>query len=67
MNQRADLAVLNASLRPKLEAKGFTFNEPDSAPFEARLREAGFYAEWTRTYGDEAWAILESAVGRTLA
>ena len=39
----------------------------DPAPFEARLREAGFYAEWKGKYGDEAWAILEKAVGRTLA
>lgn len=67
MKQRADLAMLNASLRPELEANGFTFNEPDPALFEAKLREAGFYAEWKRTYGEEAWAILESAVGRTLA
>jgi TRAP-type transport system periplasmic protein len=67
MKQRADLAMLNASLRPELEAKGFTFNDPDPTPFEAKLREAGFYAEWKRIYGDEAWSILESAVGRTLA
>lgn len=66
LNQRADLATLNASLRSELEAEGFTFNEPDPAPFEAKLRDAGFYAEWKGTYGDEAWAMLESAVGRTL-
>lgn len=67
MNQRADLATLNTTLRSELEAEGFIFNEPDPAPFEAKLREADFYAEWKGTYGDEAWAILESAVGRTLA
>ena len=32
----------------------------------AKLREAGFYEEWKKTYGEEAWSILESAVGRTL-
>jgi hypothetical protein len=26
-----------------------------------------FYAEWKKKYGDEAWAILEKAVGTSLA
>ncbi|MBC9245489.1 TRAP transporter substrate-binding protein [Paracoccus sp. 11-3] len=64
--QRADVMALNASLRGELEAEGFTFNEVDPKPFEDKLREAGFYAEWKKTYGDEAWAILETAIGRTL-
>ena len=59
--------ALNKSLRGELEAAGMTFNEVDPAPFEARLREAGFYAEWKGKYGDEAWAILERSVGRALA
>ncbi|MDS9469460.1 TRAP transporter substrate-binding protein [Paracoccus sp. MBLB3053] len=65
--QRADVMELNASLRSDLEGHGFTFNEVDPKPFEEKLREAGFYAEWKKTYGDEAWAILEAAVGRQLA
>lgn len=64
--QRADVMAMNASLRGDLESKGFTFNEVDPKPFEDKLREAGFYAEWKKTYGDEAWAILETAIGRTL-
>ena len=67
VNQRADVQKLNETLRGELEAAGLAFNEVDPAPFEARLREAGFYAEWKGKYGDEAWAILEKAVGRTLA
>lgn len=67
VNQRADVMAMNAGLRAELEAEGFIFNEPDPAPFEAKLREAGFYAQWKQTYGDEAWAILEAAVGRKLA
>ena len=47
-----------------LEAAGLAFNEVDPAPFEARLREAGFYAEWKGKYGDEAWAILENNAGK---
>ena len=28
------------------------------------LSQAGFYAEWKTKFGDEAWAILERAVGK---
>ena len=44
-----------------------TFNEPDPGPFREALRKAGFYAEWKKKYGDEAWAILEKAVGSSLS
>ncbi|MFT4013656.1 MAG: TRAP transporter substrate-binding protein [Paracoccus sp. (in: a-proteobacteria)] len=67
VKQRADVMALNSSLRGDLESHGFTFNEVDPKPFEEALRAAGFYAEWKKTYGDEAWSILESAVGRSLA
>ena len=67
VQQRADVMALNASLRGELEKAGFVFNDVDPKPFEDKLREAGFYAEWKKTYGEEAWAILEQAVGRTLA
>ena len=64
--QRQDVMQLNADLRAELEGQGLVFNDVDPKPFEDKLREAGFYAEWKKTYGDEAWSILESAVGRTL-
>lgn len=67
VKQRADVMALNTGLRGELESHGFTFNDVDPKPFEEKLREAGFYAEWKKTYGDEAWAILEAAVGRQLA
>lgn len=41
-------------------------NDVDPKPFEDKLREAGFYTEWKKTYGDEAWEILETAIGRKL-
>ena len=40
---------------------------PDPAPFRDKLRKAGFYAEWKKKYGDEAWAILEKSVGSSLS
>ena len=67
MAQRQDVMALNQSLRGDLEAAGMAFNDVDPAPFEQKLREAGFYAEWKGKFGDEAWAILERSVGRALA
>ncbi|WP_018633850.1 TRAP transporter substrate-binding protein [Neomegalonema perideroedes] len=67
VNQRADIMEMNAGLKTELEAEGFVFNAPDPSLFEAKLREAGFYADWKKTYGDEAWEKLEAAVGRKLA
>lgn len=61
---RKDIAALDASLKGKLEAKGMVFNTPDPAPFRATLKAAGFYAQWRKTFGDEAWKMLESYVGR---
>jgi tripartite ATP-independent transporter DctP family solute receptor len=65
--QRADVAKLNAGLRAELESKGMVFNEAPAASFREALRKAGFYAEWKKKYGDEAWAILEKAVGSSLS
>ena len=41
-------------------------NEPASDSFREKLKEGGFYAEWKGKYGEEAWAILEEAVGTSL-
>jgi TRAP-type transport system periplasmic protein len=61
---RVDTEQLNATVRQELTAKGLTFNQPDVAPFREKLRAAGFYSEWKGKYGEEAWAILEKAVGK---
>jgi TRAP-type C4-dicarboxylate transport system substrate-binding protein len=65
--QRADVAKLNAGLQAELVAKGMVFNDAPAASFREALRKAGFYAEWKKKFGDEAWAILEKAVGGTLS
>jgi tripartite ATP-independent transporter DctP family solute receptor len=61
---RADVAELNAGLQKDLTAKGLVFNQADSAAFRDQLRKAGFYAEWKKKYGDEAWALLERGAGK---
>ena len=62
--ERADVEKLNANLQQDLASKGLVFNKPNPEPFRDKLRAAGFYAEWKGKYGEEAWTILEKAVGR---
>ena len=64
MQQREDIRTLNTSLQADLESKGLRFNSPAPDSFRAKLREGGFYAEWKGRFGDEAWGLLEEAVGR---
>src|SRR3569623_3179840 len=64
LNARGATAKLNASLQQELAGKGLTFNQPAVAPFRDKLRTAGFYAEWKGKYGDQAWDLLEKAVGK---
>ena len=64
LKERDDVAKLNATLQQELAGKGLVFNKPDPAPFREKLRSVGFYTEWQKKYGDEAWAILEKAVGK---
>jgi tripartite ATP-independent transporter DctP family solute receptor len=61
--ERADTEALNASLQGELTTKGLVFNKPDQAPFREQLRKAGFYDEWKRKFGDEAWGLLSKASG----
>ena len=63
LDERRDLAALNSNMRSVLSGKGLAFNDVDVAPFRQTLQKAGFYAEWKRKYGGEAWGILETSVG----
>lgn len=64
VDQRADIASLNQSLRADLTAKGITFIDVDRELFRKALAATPFYAEWKAKYGDEAWGLLEAAVGK---
>lgn len=61
--QRADNAALNISTRDQISAKGIVFNDTEPASFRQQLHVSGFYAEWRRKLGDEAWSLLERNVG----
>lgn len=63
LEERDDVAKLNDSLRGKLEKQGLKFNEPDTQPFRDKLRQSGFYAQWKKKFGDQAWGLLEEYSG----
>jgi len=64
MNERDDVAKLNASLQKELTDKGLVFNQAKSDTFRDKLRKAGFYEEWKGKYGNEGWALLEKYSGK---
>ncbi len=66
LDQRADAAKLDASLKGQLQSKGMEFVEPDRAAFRAALQKTSFYADWRGKFGDAAWTALQSISG-TLA
>jgi hypothetical protein len=55
---------MDRSMQADLINKGMIFNTPDPVQFRAALVKAGFYAQWQKTYGAEAWAQLEQYTGR---
>jgi TRAP-type C4-dicarboxylate transport system substrate-binding protein len=63
LKERADLLELDRSLQAELAEKGMKFNKPDPGQFRAALVKAGFYTQWQKTYGSEAWARLEQYTG----
>lgn len=64
--ERDDVRKLNDGLVTDLKAKGMQFNTTDAELFRAKLRSAGFYAEWHKKFGDEPWALLEKYTGKLI-
>ncbi len=64
MKQRVDVRALNDSLVAEMKGKGLQFNDTDSDAFRAKLRSAGFYAEWHKKFGADAWSLLEKYTGK---
>jgi TRAP-type transport system periplasmic protein len=64
LKQRAAHEVLNASLEAKLKGAGMQFNNVDGKPFREVLQKSGYYTEWQKKFGPEAWALLEKYSGK---
>jgi TRAP-type transport system periplasmic protein len=62
--ERADIEQFDPASKTELTAKGMVFNEPDIAPFRAALAGSGFYTQWKKQFGDQAWALLEKYSGK---
>ncbi len=62
--ERADLVELNKGLLAQLKSQGMAVNTADTATFRKQLVAAGFYTEWRKRIGNEAWTILESYAGK---
>jgi tripartite ATP-independent transporter DctP family solute receptor len=64
LKQRDDIRKLNETVQTDLQSKGLAFNQPAPDSFRAKLRDAGFYDEWKKRFGDDAWGLLEQSVGK---
>ena len=64
LKQRDDVKKLNDSLQADLKAKGMVFNNTEAELFRNKLRAAGFYTEWHKKFGEEAWSLLEKYTGK---
>lgn len=62
-DERADIAALSVSLRGDLAAKGVQVIEPDKKAFKDALAKGTFYKDLRSKFGDEAWKLLQDAVG----
>ena len=63
LKQRQDVIQMDQNLRSKLEGDGLKFTEVDQAAFRKQLQKSGFYADWQKRFGREAWALLERYTG----
>ena len=64
LKQRAAHETLNSGLEAKLKGAGMQFNKVDGKPFREMLQKSGYYADWKKKFGADAWALLEKYTGK---
>jgi TRAP-type C4-dicarboxylate transport system substrate-binding protein len=64
LRQRTEVESMNAKLQAELQSKGLEFIKVKNEDFRNKLVSAGFYKEWQKRFGDEAWALLEASAGK---
>ncbi|ANC45584.1 TRAP transporter substrate-binding protein [Pandoraea pnomenusa] len=64
IKQREDVYKLNTGLQSELSSKGLAFNAAPPETFRAQLQKSGYYAEWQKKFGAQAWALLEATAGK---
>jgi tripartite ATP-independent transporter DctP family solute receptor len=66
LKQRKDLADLEQSYRDTMAKGGIQFNDIDAESFRAKLKKANYYADVRKKFGDQAFKMLEDALGESL-
>jgi tripartite ATP-independent transporter DctP family solute receptor len=61
--ERADIVQFELASKKTMIDAGVVFNEPDREPFHKALVSLGFYEEWRKKLGDEAWNVLQKYSG----
>ena len=64
LKEREDIRALDEATQADLKSKGMIINKTTPESFRATLKDAGFYAEWHKKFGNEAWGLLEQYVGK---
>ncbi len=64
LKQRGDVKQLNDNVQAELKTRGMVINTTNAELFRAKLRSAGFYADWHKKFGAEPWALLEKYTGK---
>ena len=64
VDQRADVAERDRTLRGELTTKGLTFRDVDKTKFREVVAKTTYYKDWKTKYGDEAWGNLEAVSGK---
>jgi TRAP-type C4-dicarboxylate transport system substrate-binding protein len=64
VDQRADIAERDRTLRGELTTRGMTFRDVDKTKFREVLAKTTYYKDWKTKYGDEAWGQLEAVCGK---
>lgn len=62
IEQRKDVAKIEAGALELLKSKGMLVNETDTSGFRKHL--GAFYARWKGVYGEKAWTLLEARTGK---
>ncbi len=63
VKQRRAMADYAAAAEATLKQEGMTFSRPDRAGFRDKLANSGFYQQWRKNFGEEAWSRLQSVSG----
>lgn len=63
LRQRDAIAKANSALEVTMAQNKLEVHKVDQTSFKQKLSSAGFYREWAKKFGPEAWGLLEKHTG----